>query len=842
MDLADLNPFETLREIERVECETSLYTFLQHAWKYIDPSPFTHGWPLEAMCEHLEAVADGDIRKLLINVPPRCGKSTLVSVAFPAWVWTQREIGPVSGPQVALLHASYAMSLAMRDSVKTRRLIESPWYQRLWGHRFQLVGDQNTKGRFQNDKRGERLITAVDARVTGEGGSIIIVDDANAANEALSEALIETTKDWWDGTMSTRLNDARTGAYIVIQQRLGEEDLTGHILDTDDGWTHLMLPMEFEPERSVVTSIGWEDPRTEAGELLWPERFATEQVEVLKKRLGPWKAAGQLQQRPEPKGGGIIKRDWWQLHDAPHFPQFDYVLASLDTAFTTKQENDFSALTVWGIFTTDTVAQPSKQVIRGERLVNIDPRDYGNQAPKVMLMNAWQERLELHDLVQRVAKTCKEMKVDRLLIEDKAAGHSVAQELRRLFGYEDFAVQLVNPGAIDKVARVYAIQHIFAEGMVFAPDRQWAEMTIAQCTAFPRGKHDDLCLVGATQIAMADGATQRLDAIYPGDLVMTRDGPRRVSAAVCTGVRPTYLLRHEQGTLEGTGNHPVWADGEWRALETLYPCAMLETLYPQEVTWDSSLQAALGLKRLYSKVIDTTATLIHRMQRIGATLRGPALACTERYGSGTTALFLKGGRYTTSTGTPPTTGSKIWSACRARVTEKSTTPTMWRGGSRLRSANFWRAFGQRLRNGIAVLKGVSGTGRTPGRHSTSPENPNLSAKAVTLESAYGAAQRMWRRIHAVCSVRRNVAGSTRASSAVLAVTATPTMQRVYNLTVEDAHHYYANGVLVHNCDTISQALTYMRRAGLLTRSSEHISEVGESLKHRGAPPANLYGI
>jgi predicted phage terminase large subunit-like protein len=147
---------------------------------------------------------------------------------------------------------------------------------------------------------------------------------------------------------------------------------------------------------------------------------------------------------------------------------------------------------VWGIFTSDTVAQPSKQVIRGERLINVDPRDYGNQAPKVMLMQCWQDRLELHDLVQKVAKTCKEMKVDRLLIEDRAAGHSVAQELRRLFGYEDFAVQLVNPGAIDKVARVYAIQHIFAEGMVFAPDRQWAEMTITQCAAFPRAKHDDI--------------------------------------------------------------------------------------------------------------------------------------------------------------------------------------------------------------------------------------------------------------------------------------------------------------------------------------------------------------
>ena len=492
MNVADANPFELLREIERVECETSLYEFVKRAWKYVDPSPFLPGWPLEAMCEHLEAVVDGDIRKLLINIPPRCGKSSIVSVCFPAWVWTQRQLSATSGPQVPLLHASYAMSLAMRDSVKTRRLIESPWYQKLWGSRFQLVGDQNTKGRFQNNQRGERLITAVDARVTGEGGNIIVVDDPNAANEAMSEALIETTNEWWDGTMSTRLNDPRTGAFIVIQQRLGEEDLTGHILDTDEGWTHLMLPMEFEPERAMTTSIGWDDPRTEQGELLWPERFAEEQVEVLKKRLGPWKAAGQLQQRPEPKGGGIIKREWWLQHDAPSFPPFDYIVASLDTAFTEKQENDPSALTVWGVFSSDTVAVPTKSVMRGERITTFDPREYANQSPKVMLMNAWQERLELHELVLRVQKTCKDMRVDRLLIEDKAAGHSVAQELRRLFGYDGFAVQLVNPGALDKVARLYSVQHLFAEGMVYAPDRVWAEMVIAQCSTFPKGKHDDL--------------------------------------------------------------------------------------------------------------------------------------------------------------------------------------------------------------------------------------------------------------------------------------------------------------------------------------------------------------
>lgn len=479
---------EMLAELDRAECEENLYDFLQSGWQYIDPAAFTPGWVIEAVAEHLQAVCDGEIRRLLINIPPRCSKSSLTSVAFPAWVWAQRRISPTSGPGVQFLHASYAQQLSLRDSVKCRRLIESPWYQGLWGNRFKLTGDQNTKTRFDNSVGGSRLSTSVGSALTGEGGSIIVVDDPNAAQEAFSEATIESTIEWWDGALSTRLNDPKTGAFIVIQQRLSEEDLTGHILSKEaDSWTHLCLPMRYEPERSYVTSIGWEDPRTEAGELLWPERFGEPEVAVLEKQMGPWTAAGQLQQRPEPKGGGIIKRDWWQLWTEDAYPPMDFVLASLDTAYTTKTENDYSALTIWGVFSGDVVAQAAKTEAGG----NVE-RSYGQQHPRVMLMAGWAERLELHDLVQKIADTCRRMRVDKLIIENKAAGHSVAQELRRLFGHEDWGVQLVDPKSQDKLARLYSVQHIFAEGMVYAPDRAWADQVITQVATFPKGKHDDL--------------------------------------------------------------------------------------------------------------------------------------------------------------------------------------------------------------------------------------------------------------------------------------------------------------------------------------------------------------
>lgn len=420
------------------------------------------------------------------------GKSSMCSVALPAWTWAQQERTATSGPSAQFLHASYAFNLSMRDSVKCRRLIASPWYQHYWGDRFALNGDQNTKQRFGNDHGGERLITSIGGAATGEGGAIIVIDDPNAANEAFSEATIQTTIDWWDQTMSTRLNDMKTGAFIVIQQRLAEDDLTGHILEKDDGeWTHLVLPMHYEPDRSFHTAIGWKDPRTEPGELLWPDRIGPTEVKSLERSLGPFAAAGQLEQRPEPAGGGIIKRDWWLSWEEPAYPPMDFILASLDTAYTEKTENDFSALTVWGVFTSDSIASPRRILDHNGRPMD-SGRSFTDPAPKVMMMSAWQERLPIHDLVQKVMKTCKNLKVDRLVIENKAAGISVAQEIRRLQAHEDYAVQLHDPKSTDKLSRLYSVQHLFAEGMVHTPDRSWADMVISQVALFPHGKHDDL--------------------------------------------------------------------------------------------------------------------------------------------------------------------------------------------------------------------------------------------------------------------------------------------------------------------------------------------------------------
>lgn len=278
----------------------------------MDAAKFVSNWHIDAIAEHLEAVTFGYIRNLIINMPPRHMKSLSVSVAWPCWVWAQQPVDgqPLRGPGVQWLKTAYAQSLSVRDNVKCRRLIDSPWYQANWGDRFSLTSDQNTKTRFDNDKMGYSLATSVDGTATGEGGSIVTVDDPIGAKDANSETTREGVITWWDETMSSRLNDPKTGAYVITMQRLHEKDLTGHILGREHDYTVLCLPARYEPDHKYVF-MG--DPRTKAGELLWPERMDEEAVRKLEVNLGSYGAAGQLQQRPAPREGGMFKKAWFEI-------------------------------------------------------------------------------------------------------------------------------------------------------------------------------------------------------------------------------------------------------------------------------------------------------------------------------------------------------------------------------------------------------------------------------------------------------------------------------------------------------------------------------------------------
>lgn len=337
------NPSEALDELRKLECEDSLHAFVMEMWDELEPgTKLVDGWCLHAICEALEAVEAGKIKKLLINVPPGFMKSMLTSVFFPAWLW-----GPKNQAHKRLISTSYAQDLAIRDNKRARDLIESEKYTRWWGDRVKLSGDQNAKIRYENEAKGFRQAASTGSALTGHRGDILIIDDPHSVGSAESEAERAAATMWVGETVPTRFNDQEEGITIVIMQRLHQQDVSGFILGEGEGaeslpgYVHLMIPMEFEPDRKCLIDIPgwkWEDPRTEAGELAWPERFSRDAVEDLKTTFrragGEYAVAGQLQQSPVPREGGMFQLEDFQVIDASDVPNIFHTCRGWDLAAT----------------------------------------------------------------------------------------------------------------------------------------------------------------------------------------------------------------------------------------------------------------------------------------------------------------------------------------------------------------------------------------------------------------------------------------------------------------------------------------------------------------------------
>lgn len=476
-----------------------LYEFVREAWPWIEPGvTYQDNWHIRAICDHLEAIVAGVVgdwrspayaglefaqaeerfrrlRQLLINMPPRCMKSLTVSVCLVPWAW-----GEVS-PTLKFLYASYALPLSVRDSVKARRLIQSPWYQRQYGHRYQLAPDNNLKQRFDNDRGGYRIATSVGGALTGEGGDVLISDDPHNVVEVESEARRAEVLDWYDQSMSTRLNDPKRGARVVVMQRIHWRDLTGHLRE-QGGWELLKLPMEYEPGPAGQggTALGFADPRAEPGELLWPERFGQGEVDELKVKLGPYGAAGQLQQRPAPLAGGIIKRDWWQYFPPTKRLRLRKLAIFVDTAQKGHQAADFSVFLLAGV-----------DVLR----------DY-------YVLDLYRARLEYPDLVETtydfwLKHSRRFGKVLALVIEDKGSGSSLVQTLRRGEVVNVGGKLIVKhprlpalpyklPFGQDKAARAQAVTPLIAAGRVFLPEgAEWLPEFLLETGDFPNAPNDD---------------------------------------------------------------------------------------------------------------------------------------------------------------------------------------------------------------------------------------------------------------------------------------------------------------------------------------------------------------
>lgn len=330
-------------DLLRERAQRRLINFIELMWPTIEPAtPFVNGWALGAICEHLEDVTLGKTRKLLINVPPGCMKSLTTNVFWPAWEWGPRRLA-----HHKFITASYHQGLTVRDNRRCRNLLVSELYQEMWGDRFRLSDDQNAKVRFDNDKTGFKLAIA-SGGMTGERGNRVTIDDPHSVQGAESEAERESTLFWFTETVPTRITNPDTDAFVVIMQRVHERDVSGLILARDLGYTVLCLPMEYErdhPHRWVG------DPRTQEGELLWEERFSREYLEkdlkpTLRAKGGTYAEAGQLQQRPAPRGGGMFKTDDWRYCEAHHAPRGGQTVRAWDLAATDATEPGASAWTV----------------------------------------------------------------------------------------------------------------------------------------------------------------------------------------------------------------------------------------------------------------------------------------------------------------------------------------------------------------------------------------------------------------------------------------------------------------------------------------------------------------
>jgi len=458
------------------------------AWPWIEAGrEFVDGWHLDALAVHLEAVIRGDIKNLLINIPFRLSKSSLVSVMFPAWAW-------IDNPSLQFLYASYAQNIAVRDSRRCRALIQSRWYQARWGNRFVIVGDQDTKIRFENSKNGYRIASSVDGQNTGEGGDILVYDDPNNVKDQ-SEVMLESTIEWHKNVMSSRLNDFRTGRRIVIQQRVHERDLSGYLLESAPGdWVHLCLPMENEIDRHCITvklpstkGAAWEDPRRNEGELLCPARVGPAELAKIKRDLGSeYAIAGQLQQKPAPSEGGIIKKAWFKIWKEAEPPGCLFTLMSVDTAMTANKKSAYNVATTWGVFN-------DKE---------------GN--PNVILLAMWRERCEYPELRERMQQLAKDYlddgphprkakkpkKPDLILIEAKTSGLSLIQDLRRAGVY----AMPINPDKRgDKISRIRLVTPIIEAGRIWLPGkapryetwRDWCQPFMSEALAFPNAATRD---------------------------------------------------------------------------------------------------------------------------------------------------------------------------------------------------------------------------------------------------------------------------------------------------------------------------------------------------------------
>jgi predicted phage terminase large subunit-like protein len=446
--IANLSPIEYEALLRQ-----DLSTFAARCFYDLNPqTELAMNWHLEVIAAKLTAVRQGKIRRLIINLPPRHLKSLMASIAFPAWCLGH-------DPSAQVLCVSYAEALSNKLARDCRSIILSPWYRRIFPTR--LAAHRQAVQEFLTTRQGYRLATSNGGVLTGRGADIILIDDPLKPEEALSDTQRQAANEWFSHTLYSRLNNKRTGAIVVIMQRLHEDDLVGHVL-TQEPWEVISFPAIAEEDEvhKIETILR---PRTfirRRGEALHPEREPLDTLDRIRQTIGEYNFAGQYQQSPAPLGGGLVKAEWFKYYGEKDRPEsFDRIVQSWDTANKATELSDFSVCTTWGV--------------KGKDL---------------FLLAVFRQRLEYPALKRAVREQLCQFGANEVLIEDKASGTQLIQEL---IADGCHGVTRYQP-TCDKIMRLHAQTALIENGFVHIPETApWLAVYPHELTVFPKGKHDD---------------------------------------------------------------------------------------------------------------------------------------------------------------------------------------------------------------------------------------------------------------------------------------------------------------------------------------------------------------
>ena len=438
-----------LEELEqaksREKCHEEFMSFVGEMW-----SAFIHGKHHEIMADAFERVAKGELKRLIINMPPRHTKSEFASYLLPAWF-----LGKF--PDKKIIQTAHTAELAVGFGRKVRNLVNSNDYKEVFPD-VSLQSDSKAAGRWNTNKGGEYFAIGVGGAVTGKGADLLIIDDPHSEQEGASADInvFNRTYEWYTSGPRQRLQP--NGSIVVVMTRWHNKDLTGQVVDASikrggaDQWEVIELP-------AILPS----------GNPLWAEFWKMEELQALKAELPNSKWMAQYQQDPTSEEGALVKREWWKIWEGREPPHCEFVIQSWDTAFMKNQRADFSACTTWGVFYMED--------------------DDGLLAPNLILLDAYQERLEFPELKKMAMEKCRAYTPDAFIVEAKAAGMPLIFELRAM----GIPVQEYTPSrGNDKISRVNAVSDLFASGVIWAPETRWAEETIEQFAGFPNMEHDDL--------------------------------------------------------------------------------------------------------------------------------------------------------------------------------------------------------------------------------------------------------------------------------------------------------------------------------------------------------------